>query len=87
MIKLSALIITYNEVNHIEDVLNNISFTDEIIVIDSFSTDGTLEKLSHFKNVTTICREFVNYTDQRNFALQQARYEPPSFFSLVVSTF
>ncbi|MFI1770808.1 glycosyltransferase family 2 protein [Thalassobellus citreus] len=64
--------ITYNEVNHIDEVIENISFTDEIIVIDSFSTDGTIEKLKSHKNVKTICREFKNFTDQRNFALQQA---------------
>ncbi|MFI1743497.1 glycosyltransferase family 2 protein [Flavobacteriaceae bacterium MEBiC06508] len=64
--------ITYNEVNHIDEVIENISFTDEIIVIDSFSTDGTIEKLKSHNNVKTICREFKNFTDQRNFALQQA---------------
>lgn len=62
-----------NEVNHIEDVINNISFADEIIVIDSYSNDGTLDKLSKLKNVTTICREFTNFSDQRNFAIQQAK--------------
>ncbi|WNH12884.1 glycosyltransferase family 2 protein [Thalassobellus suaedae] len=67
--------ITFNEVNHIDDVIKNISFADEIIVIDSFSTDGTIEKLKSHKNVTTICREFKNFTDQRNFALQQASYD------------
>ncbi|WP_341215581.1 glycosyltransferase family 2 protein [uncultured Wocania sp.] len=73
--KISALIITYNEANHIEAVINNISFTDEIIVIDSFSTDGTFEKLLEFKNVTTIQREFKNFADQRNFALKQATHD------------
>lgn len=73
--KISALIITYNEINHIEDVIKNISFTDEIIVIDSFSTDGTLEKLNNLNKVKVIKRVFKNYADQRNFALQQASNE------------
>ena len=73
--KISALIITYNEVNHIKDVINNISFVDEIIVIDSFSTDGTFDKLTLFKNVTTIQHKFKNFADQRNFALQHATHE------------
>ncbi|MDO6759070.1 glycosyltransferase family 2 protein [Tamlana sp. 2_MG-2023] len=72
MIKFSALLITYNEVNHIEDVLKNIDFADEIIVVDSFSDDGTFEKLLTFENVKTIQRDFKNFADQRNFALQQA---------------
>lgn len=72
--KISALIITYNEVNHIEDVINNINFADEIIVVDSFSTDGTFEKISKLKHVTTIQREFKNFADQRNFAIKQATH-------------
>lgn len=72
--KISALLITYNEVNHISEVINNIHFTDEIIVIDSFSTDGTFEKLQTLKNVKTIQRKFKNFADQRNFAIQQANH-------------
>jgi len=73
--KISALIITYNEVNHIDHVIKNIAFADEIIVIDSFSTDGTFEKLSALKQVTTIQREFKNFADQRNFAIAQAQHD------------
>ncbi len=60
--------------NHIQEVINNISFADEIIVVDSFSTDGTLAELAQFKNVHTIKRKFKNFADQRNFALQQATH-------------
>lgn len=73
--KISALLITYNEINHIEKVIQNVDFADEIIVVDSFSTDGTLEKLSEFKNVITICKTFTNFTEQRNFAIEQAQYD------------
>lgn len=69
---ISALIITYNEIHHIDDVIDNISFADEIIVIDSFSTDGTFEKLQSYNNITKIQRHFKNFSDQRNFALKQA---------------
>ncbi|WP_298550702.1 glycosyltransferase family 2 protein [uncultured Algibacter sp.] len=72
--KISALLITYNEVNHIDQVIDNISFADEIIVIDSFSNDGTFEKLKALKNVKTIQREFKNFSDQRNFSLKQANH-------------
>lgn len=73
--KISALLITYNEIDHIEAVIENISFADEIIVVDSFSTDGTLDKLAEFKNVKTITRKFKNFADQRNFALSQAKHD------------
>jgi ADP-heptose:LPS heptosyltransferase len=74
-IKISALLITYNEVKHIEDVIDNLSFADEIIVVDSYSTDGTLDILSKFKHVKTICRPFKNFADQRNFTIEQANNE------------
>lgn len=70
MNKLSVVIITYNEEKHIDDVIDNISFADEIIVIDSFSSDGTFEKLAKFKNVIKIQRSFKNFADQRNFGIK-----------------
>ena len=70
--KISALLITYNEVNHIDQVIANIDFADEIIVIDAYSNDGTFKKLKALKNVKTIQREFKNFADQRNFAIEQA---------------
>ncbi|WP_298536593.1 glycosyltransferase [uncultured Algibacter sp.] len=73
--KISALIITFNEVKHIEKVINDLSFADEIIAVDSFSTDGTLEKLKQFDHVETICRPFKNFADQRNFAIEKAKNE------------
>ncbi|WP_242132244.1 glycosyltransferase family 2 protein [Aestuariivivens marinum] len=73
--KISALMITFNEVNHIDDVIKTIQFADEIIVIDSFSIDGTLEKLKSYTNVKTIQRKFINFADQRNFAIKQAKHE------------
>ncbi|WP_242204339.1 glycosyltransferase family 2 protein [Aestuariivivens insulae] len=67
--------ITFNEVNHIDAAIETINFADEIIVVDSFSNDGTYEKLKSYKNVKTIQRKFVNFTDQRNYILKQAKYE------------
>lgn len=72
MPKLSALIITYNEIHHISEVIDTISFVDEIIVIDSYSNDGTFEYLSNISHVKTIQRDFKNFADQRNFAITQA---------------
>ena len=73
--KISALLITYNEINHIVDVITNVEFADEIIVIDSYSDDGTFQKLNEFSHVKVIQREFKNFADQRNFAIAQASYD------------
>jgi len=72
--KISALLIIYNEVNHIDDVIANIDFADEIIVIDSFSTDGTVAKLKALPHVKVIQHSFKNFSDQRNFAISQATH-------------
>ena len=73
--KVSALLITYNEIHNINAVLENIAFADEIIVVDSFSTDGTVERIKQHPNVKLIQRPFKNYTDQKAFALEQANNE------------
>jgi glycosyltransferase involved in cell wall biosynthesis len=70
--KISAILITYNEDVHINAVLENVKFADEIIVVDSFSTDGTIQKIKEHPEVKLIQRPFVNYTDQKSFALEQA---------------
>ena len=43
MTKITAIIPTFNEESNIQNALDAVSFADEIIVIDSFSTDKTIE--------------------------------------------
>lgn len=69
MPKVTALVIVYNEIIHIDELIDNLSFADECIVVDSFSTDGTFEKLKTQKNVLVYQREFKNFADQKNYAL------------------
>lgn len=71
--KLSALVITYNEVGYIERCIESISFADEIIVVDSYSTDGTYEFLVNHPKVKVIQRPFLNFTDQKSFTLNLAQ--------------
>ncbi|QLC65339.1 glycosyltransferase family 2 protein [Flavobacterium sp. LPB0248] len=71
--KLSVLIITLNEEQHIKSLLEDIDFADEIIVVDSYSTDKTVSIVESFANVKLIQNHFVDYTAQRNFALDQAK--------------
>lgn len=70
--KLSALLIVYNEIDHISAVLDNLSFADEIVVVDSFSTDGTIELIKKRPEVHFYQRVFDDYTSQRNYAIKQA---------------
>ncbi|WP_297792442.1 glycosyltransferase family 2 protein [uncultured Eudoraea sp.] len=70
--KITALIITFNEIGYIENCIESIRFADEIIVVDSFSTDGTYEYLVNLENVKVIQHPFDNFTLQKSFALNQA---------------
>ncbi len=70
---LSALIITYNEEKHIAEVIDDLDFADEIIVVDSFSTDQTPQLVKASGKAQLIEHAFLNYTDQRNFAIGAAK--------------
>ncbi|MCL1678149.1 glycosyltransferase family 2 protein [Elizabethkingia miricola] len=72
MEKVSGLIITYNEERNIAAVLSCFNFCDEIIVVDSFSTDKTVEIAQQNPKVKVYQQEFVDYTKQRNKALSLA---------------
>ncbi|WP_305070097.1 glycosyltransferase family 2 protein [Flaviramulus sp. BrNp1-15] len=75
MIKLSGVIITYNEARNIEKCLESlVNVVDEIVVVDSFSTDNTKSICSRF-NVKFIEQKFLGYVEQKNFALTQASYD------------
>ncbi|SHJ52944.1 glycosyltransferase family 2 protein [Aquimarina spongiae] len=75
MIKLSGVIITFNEERKIEACLASLkNVVDEIIVVDSFSTDRT-EEICLSYGATFIKQEFLGYKDQKNFAVAQATYD------------
>lgn len=73
-LKLSAFIITLNEERRIRDCLESISFCDEIVVVDSFSTDNTRTIAESF-NAKVIKREWINFKDQKSFALMQCQHD------------
>lgn len=65
------MVITYNEETNIERCLASLSFADEIVVVDSFSTDRTVELARRFTDKISQ-REFVGYADQKNAAMALA---------------
>ena len=68
---LSACIITYNEADRIEACLKSVSFCDEIVVVDSHSTDGTRE-LARRLGARVIERDWAGYRSQKQFAIESA---------------
>ena len=70
MLDISVIILTYNEEIHIKRCLDNISsLVKEVFIIDSFSTDRTLEVAKGYANVTIFQNKWVNYATQFNWAL------------------
>ena len=65
MAKLSVIIPTFNEEAFLEDALFSVVFADEIIVIDSFSTDATPEIAKKYAT-KFLQRKFDNFSNQKN---------------------
>lgn len=75
MVKLSVVIIAYNEEKDIERCLKSAQdVADEIVVVDSLSTDKTPEICKSF-GVRFISNPWPGYVKQKNFALEQAQYD------------
>ena len=74
MPNLSVVIITFNEEKNIARCLSSIeTIADDIVVVDSFSTDKTEEICLQF-NVRFIQHKFEGHIQQKNWALKQAKY-------------
>ena len=69
---LTVIIPAFNEESYIEDALKSVAFADEIIVIDSFSTDKTVDIAKQYTN-NILQREFDNFSNQKNHALSFAK--------------
>jgi glycosyltransferase involved in cell wall biosynthesis len=69
--QITPLIITYNEEANIRRILDRLEWAQRIVVIDSGSTDETLDILNSYSRVDVIYRPFSNFADQCNFGLTQ----------------
>lgn len=65
--KISASIIVFNEEQNIKELCETISFCDEIVIVDSASTDKTVEIASRYTD-KIYQREFKGYKDKHEFA-------------------
>ncbi|MCW5912273.1 MAG: glycosyltransferase [Cyclobacteriaceae bacterium] len=75
MSEISVVIIAFNEANNIVRCIESVQpVADEILVIDSYSTDGT-KAICESMGVRVIDHPFENHIDQKNFAVSQALYD------------
>jgi glycosyltransferase involved in cell wall biosynthesis len=69
--QITPLIITYNEAPNIARTVGKLSWAKRIVVIDSGSTDETLDMLRRFPQVDVIGHPFSDFASQCNFGLTQ----------------
>lgn len=75
MAKISACIISFNEEKKIEDCLNSLQgIADEIVLVDSNSTDRTIEIAEKYAD-KVILQDFLGYIEQKNLALEHASHD------------
>jgi glycosyltransferase involved in cell wall biosynthesis len=72
---ITPLILTYNEEANLERTLAALSWAETIIVIDSYSTDRTLEILARHSNTKVFQRHFDSHAKQWNYGLDQVETE------------
>ena len=70
---LTVIISTYNEEDHIASLLKQVIWADEILVVDSFSTDATVELVAK-TSAKLLQRTYTGPADQKNWAIRQAKH-------------
>lgn len=66
----SAAVIAKNEADRIETLLNSLDFVDEIVVVDSGSSDQTVE-ICRRHGAKVVFQEWLGYAGQKQFAMEQ----------------
>lgn len=72
--QISAVIITHNEASHIDACLASVAFCDEIVVVDSGSTDGS-QRMCAARGARVIEQSWLGFGPQKRFAVAQATHD------------
>jgi len=68
--QVTPLILTWNEEANIERCLKKLLWAKRVIVVDSFSTDRTLDLMKNFTNVEVVQRKFDGFASQDNWGIE-----------------
>jgi glycosyltransferase involved in cell wall biosynthesis len=71
---LSAVLITRNAASVVEPCLESLAFADEIVIVDSASSDGTQE-IAGRHNARVVQKEWLGFGRQKQFAVEQAHHD------------
>jgi len=74
MQKISAYILTYNEAEKIEAAVSSVLWADEVVVVDSFSTDRTTE-IARSLGARVVDVQFKGFGDLRNRAIEACKFD------------
>src|SRR5262245_19886073 len=80
--QITPLILMYNEAPNIARALGRLSWAGDIVVVDSFSDDGTIEMAKLLPQVRVFQRAFDSHRDQWEFGLKQTRIATPWVLAL-----
>lgn len=72
--KISAVIVAFNEEEKIADAVRSLEWADEIIVVDSFSTDRTREIAESF-GAKVFTQKWLGFSKQKQFAVNMASFD------------
>jgi glycosyltransferase involved in cell wall biosynthesis len=74
MDKITAIIPTFNEEVHIKDAIESVLWCDEVIVVDSFSKDKTVEIVKSYPQVRLLEHAYEHSAAQKNWTIPQASH-------------
>lgn len=80
--QITPLILTYNEAPNIARALASVGWAKDIVVVDSFSDDDTVEIASSFPGVRIVQRAFDTHRNQWEFGLREAGIATPWILAL-----
>jgi glycosyltransferase involved in cell wall biosynthesis len=80
--QITPLILTYNEAPNIVRSLQRLSWARDVVVVDSFSTDATIQLAEQFPNVRVFQRPFDTHAQQWNFGLEETEIKTPWVLAL-----
>jgi glycosyltransferase involved in cell wall biosynthesis len=73
--RVSAVVTTFNEEHNVPDCVESLLWCDEIVVVDSYSTDKTPEIARSYDRVRLLQRKYMGSASQKNWAMDQTRFE------------
>jgi len=80
--RITPLILTFNEAPNIARAIEGLSWAREVVVVDSFSDDETVQIAASFRNVRVVQREFDCHRNQWEFGLKETGISTPWVLAL-----